>query len=122
MADLHGVMGSEQGGVRPVLVIQNEMGNKFSPTVIVAAITSKQGKTNIPTHVKVFASEFGLPKDSIILLEQVRTIDKARLKNRIGFIDKKTLDDVDDAIAISMGLKKPNTNRKYTRKDVRFYN
>ncbi|MBS7037357.1 MAG: type II toxin-antitoxin system PemK/MazF family toxin [Ligilactobacillus ruminis] len=106
-ADLSPVVGSEQGGLRPVVVIQNNIGNRFSPTVIVAAITSKISKPKMPTHVAVKASEpgkRGLEKDSVILLEQLRTIDKQRLRDKICCLSKKNLDDVDHALQISVGL------------------
>ena len=103
-ADLSPVIGSEQGGNRPVLIIQNDVGNKYSPTVIIGAITSKLTKARIPTHVELSASEYGLPKDSVILLEQVRTIDKMRLKEKIGSLDGKKMQAVDNAIILSLGL------------------
>lgn len=106
-----GVTGSEQGGVRPILIIQNDMGNKHSPTVIIAAITSSTSKKNIPTHVKISSTTYGLKRDSIVLLEQVKTIDKSKLKDRIGYVDMKVLEEVDDAIAISLGLKSKPTSR-----------
>lgn len=106
-ADLSPVVGSEQGGLRPVVVIQNNIGNRFSPTIIVAAITSKISKPKMPTHVAVKASEpgkRGLEKDSVILLEQLRTIDKQRLRDKICCLSKKNLGDVDYALQISVGL------------------
>ena len=103
-ADLSPVIGSEQGGVRPVLVVQNDVGNKFSPTTIVAAITSVKNKTNLPTHVKVGDKNCGLPKESVILLEQVRTIDKKRLKDKIGRIPDDLLKKIDEALRISLSL------------------
>ena len=110
-ADLSPVVGSEQGGIRPVLIVQNNMGNRYSPTVIAAAITSKTGKTKLPTHIEVSADErlaesgsCGLAKNSIILLEQIRTIDKQRLKERMGKLDDRTMQQVDSAIGISFGL------------------
>lgn len=103
-ADLSPVVGSEQGGVRPVLVVQNDIGNKYSPTVIVAAITSQINKAKLPTHVEISASEYGLPKDSVILLEQIRTIDKRRLKEKIGYLSAETMKKVDEALEISFGL------------------
>ncbi len=110
-ADLSPVVGSEQGGVRPVLIVQNNMGNKYSPTVIAAAITSKTDKTKLPTHISISASEgiyndksCGLAKDSVILLEQIRTIDKRRLKERMGSLDENTMRQVNSAIGISFGL------------------
>ncbi|MGM0378125.1 MAG: type II toxin-antitoxin system PemK/MazF family toxin [Bacillota bacterium] len=106
LADLSPVKGSEQGGVRPVLILQNDVGNKFSPTVIVAAITAKMTKAKLPTHIEIMQDEVGLIKDSVILLEQIRTIDKKRLKNKIGNVSDKTMDDVDHALRVSLGLTK----------------
>lgn len=103
-ADLSPVIGSEQGGTRPVLVIQNDVGNKFSPTVIVAAITSQINKAKMPTHIEIGAHEFGLLKDSVILLEQVRTIDKRRLKEKLGKLNDELLSKVDEALEISFGI------------------
>ncbi len=109
-ADLSPVIGSEQGGIRPVLIVQNNMGNRYSPTVIAAAITSKTGKTKLPTHIEVQAGinandqDSGLLKNSVILLEQIRTIDKQRLKERMGKLDERTMQQVDGAIGISFGL------------------
>ncbi len=103
-ADLSPVVGSEQGGLRPVLIVQNDVGNKFSPTVIAAAITSRQFKADLPTHIKVCAGSCGLSKDSIILLEQIRTIDKQRLKEKMGELDFDEMDKVDRALGISFGL------------------
>ena len=103
-ADLSPVIGSEQGGVRPVLVVQNDVGNKYSPTVIAAAITSKMGKTKLPTHIDVVGNQVGLAKDSVILLEQIRTIDKKRLKEKMGHLDDDTMRNVNDAIGVSFGL------------------
>ncbi len=103
-ADLSPVIGSEQGGVRPVLVVQNDVGNKYSPTVIAAAITSQINKAKLPTHIEVDALQFGLSKDSVILLEQVRTIDKKRLKEKIGHLEGDLMDKVNDALSISFGL------------------
>lgn len=103
-ADLSPVIGSEQGGVRPVLVVQNDIGNKYSPTVIAAAITSQINKAKMPTHIEISASEYGLNKDSVILLEQIRTIDKKRLKERIGRLDDELMRKVDEALSISFGL------------------
>lgn len=104
-ADLSPVVGSEQGGVRPVVIIQNDVGNKYSPTTIVAAITSQINKAKLPTHVQVKAETNDLPKNSIILLEQVRTIDKKRLREKIGRFTKHTMNEVDRAIQISLGLR-----------------
>jgi len=103
-ADLSPVIGSEQGGIRPVLVVQNDVGNKYSPTVIVAAITSQINKAKMPTHVEIDAKEYGLIKDSVILLEQIRTVDKKRLKEKIGKIDDDLSEKVDESLLISFGL------------------
>ena len=103
-ADLSPVVGSEQGGIRPVLIIQNDIGNKYSPTVIAAAITSRVSKAKMPTHIELTAKEYGLNKDSVILLEQIRTIDKRRLRERIGRIDDELMDSVNDALSVSFGL------------------
>jgi mRNA interferase MazF len=102
--DLSPVIGSEQGGIRPVLVIQNDIGNKYSPTVIVAAITSQINKAKLPTHVELAADGYGITKDSVILLEQIRTIDKKRLKERIGHLSDELMKQVDTAMQISFGL------------------
>ena len=103
-ADLSPVVGSEQGGVRPVLIIQNDIGNKYSPTVIVAAITSQINKAKLPTHIEISAHEYGLNKDSVILLEQIRTIDNKRLRDKIGCLDKNMMLKVDNSLQISLGL------------------
>ena len=103
-ADLSPVVGSEQGGLRPVLIVQNDVGNKYSPTVIAAAITSQISKAKLPTHIDVFADNYGLAKDSVILLEQIRTIDKQRLKEKMGHLDDSAMSAVDAAISISFGL------------------
>ena len=103
-ADLSPVVGSEQGGVRPVLIIQNDIGNKYSQTVIVAAITSQINKAKLPTHIEISAHEYGLNKDSVILLEQIRTIDKKRLREKIGCLDKNMMLKVDNSLQISLGL------------------
>ena len=103
-ADLSPVVGSEQGGVRPVLIVQNDVGNKFSPTVIAAAITSQKDKTRLPTHIQLHSQDCGLAKDSVVLLEQVRTIDKKRLKERMGRVDEPYMDQIDRALSISFGL------------------
>ena len=103
-ADLSPVVGSEQGGVRPVLIVQNDVGNKFSPTVIAAAITSQKYKTNLPTHIKVNADGCGLQKDSIVLLEQVRTLDKKRLKERMGALDFTDMNRDNRALSLSLGI------------------
>jgi mRNA interferase MazF len=103
-ADLSPVIGSEQGGVRPVLIVQNDVGNKFSPTVIAAAITSQTAKTRLPTHININADRCGLSKDSVVLLEQIRTLDKRRLKERMGTLDDGSMQKVDNALSISFGL------------------
>jgi Growth inhibitor len=103
-ADLSPVIGSEQGGVRPVLVVQNDIGNKYSPTVIAAAITSQINKAKLPTHIEISAQEYGLLKDSVILMEQIRTIDKKRLREKIGHLDDELMDKVNEALSISFGL------------------
>lgn len=103
-ADLSPVIGSEQGGVRPVLIVQNDVGNKYSPTVIAAAITSQHEKAKMPTHIDLSAECCGLSKDSIVLLEQVRTIDKQRLKEKMGTIDNSAMNRVDKALSVSFGL------------------
>ena len=103
-ADLSPVIGSEQGGIRPVLIVQNDVGNKFSPTVIAAAITSQRFKNNLPTHIHVNADECGLAKDSIVLLEQVRTIDKQRLREKMGNLDENDMLRIDKALSVSFGL------------------
>ena len=104
-ADLSPVVGSEQGGIRPVLIIQNDMGNKYSPTVIAAAITSQINKNKLPTHIEIDSEEFGLKSDSVVLTEQIRTIDKSRLKEKIGHIDDEhVMDKINNAIGVSFGL------------------
>jgi len=103
-ADLSPVVGSEQGGVRTVLVVQNDVGNKYSPTIIAAAVTSKINKAKLPTHIELPIGDFGLQKDSVILLEQIRTLDKRRLKERIGELPEITMSKVDKAILISLGF------------------
>ena len=103
-ADLRPVVGSEQGGIRPVLIIQNDTGNKHSPTVICAAITSKMHKSKLPTHVEIDSSRYDIIKDSVILLEQLRTIDKKRLKERIGTLDSELIPDVNHALGVSLGI------------------
>ncbi len=103
-ADLSPVVGSEQGGVRPVLIVQNDVGNKYSPTIIAAAITSQINKAKIPTHIELNALEFGLPKDSVVLLEQLRTLDKRRLKEKIGALTINKMKMVDTALLISLGF------------------
>ena len=103
-ADLSPVVGSEQGGLRPVLIVQNDVGNRYSPTVIAAAITSRMSKAKLPTHIDIQGSEAGLTRDSVILLEQIRTIDKKRLKEKMGHLDEHSMSEVDSAIQISFGL------------------
>ncbi len=106
-ADLSPVVGSEQGGIRPVLIIQNDLGNKYSPTVIAAAITSKMSKNKLPTHIEINSKKCGLKSDSIVLTEQIRTIDKSRLKERIGHIDDiEVIDKVNNALGVSFGLER----------------
>ena len=103
-ADLSPVIGSEQGGQRPVLILQNDTGNKFSPTVIVAAITSQTDKVRLPTHIKIEAKDNGLMRKSVVLLEQVRTIDKSRLEQYVGSLPKDVMEQVDDALRVSFGF------------------
>ena len=103
-ADLSPVVGSEQGGVRPVLIVQNDVGNKHSPTVIAAAITSQREKAKLPTHIELRAASCGLSRDSVVLLEQIRTIDKRRLKERMGELDAPSMSQVNNALEISFGL------------------
>ena len=108
-ADLSPVVGSEQGGCRPVLIVQNNMGNKHSPTVIAAAITSQMNKARLPTHIELVGPTVGLTKNSVVLLEQVRTIDKKRLREHMGHLDDTMMDKVDDALAVSFGLHNRNS-------------
>jgi len=103
-ADLSPVVGSEQGGVRPVLVIQNDIGNKYSPTIIIAAITSQLTKAKLPTHIELNKDKYNLSKDSVVLLEQIRTLDKRRLKEKIGSVDHLTMQSIDVALMISLGV------------------
>ena len=103
-ADLSPVVGSEQGGIRPVLVVQNDVGNRHSPTIIVAAVTSKINKAKLPTHIELPASEYGLPQDSVILLEQIRTLDKTRLQQKIGELSEYKMNEVNRAMMISLGV------------------
>ncbi|NLZ53771.1 MAG: type II toxin-antitoxin system PemK/MazF family toxin [Thermoanaerobacteraceae bacterium] len=103
-ADLNPVVGSEQGGIRPVLVVQNDVGNKYSPTVIIAAITSQIDKAKLPTHIELKSADYGLEKDSVILLEQLRTIDKRRLKEKITILDQDIMEKIDEALKVSLGL------------------
>lgn len=113
-ADLSPVVGSEQGGLRPVLIVQNDVGNRYSPTVIAAAITSKMTKAKLPTHIDVVGDNVGLAKDSVILLEQIRTIDKVRLKEKMGHLDDNTMHHVNDAITVSFGLARTDTESTST--------
>ena len=110
-ADLSPVVGSEQGGVRPVLVVQNDVGNKYSPTIIVAAVTPQTGKAKLPTHAELKATQGGLSKNSVVLLEQLRTIDKQRLKERIGSLSDSQLPVVDEALGVSLGIANLPENR-----------
>ena len=110
-ADLSPVVGSEQGGCRPVLIVQNDTGNKHSPTVIAAAITSQTGKARLPTHISLTGHDVGLTKDSVILLEQIRTIDKRRLRERAGCIPPDDMRRVDEALGVSMGLESQSTHQ-----------
>lgn len=103
-ADLSPVVGSEQGGVRPVLIIQNDVGNRYSPTVIAAAITSKTDKNKLPTHIPIEAKDCGLQKDSVVLLEQVRTLDKRRLREKMGSVNVQSMKAVNQALSVSFGL------------------
>lgn len=103
-ADLRPVVGSEQGGVRPVLIVQNDIGNKYSPTVICAAITSKMNKAKLPTHIELNADKYHMVKDSVILLEQLRTIDKTRLKDRICHLDSSVMNEVNKALCVSLQI------------------
>ena len=112
-ADLSPVVGSEQGGVRPVLIVQNDVGNRYSPTVIAAAITSQTGKARLPTHIEVH-TDSGMAKSSIVLLEQIRTLDKRRLKDRMGHLDDETMTLVNDALSVSFGL----AGEEHTSQDV----
>ena len=111
-ADLSPVIGSEQGGIRPVLIVQNDIGNKYSPTVIAAAITRRISKSKLPTHIEVYADKYGLARDSVILLEQIRTLDKKRLKEKMGHLDEDVMTQVNDAITVSFGLEDPNAVRQ----------
>ncbi len=113
-ADLSPVVGSEQGGLRPVLIVQNDVGNKYSPTVIAAAITSRLDKAKLPTHIDVYAEEFGLAKNSVVLLEQIRTLDKRRLREKMGHLDNLLMQKVNDAISVSFGL----SGEQYEKNDV----
>ena len=103
-ADLSPVVGSEQGGVRPVLIVQNNVGNKYSPTITAAAVTSQMGKAKLPTHIELPANKYGLPKDSVVLLEQIRTLDKKRLKEKIGELPTNVMSKVNEALLVSLGF------------------
>lgn len=105
-ADLSPVVGSEQGGVRPVLIVQNDVGNRYSPTIIAAAVTSQINKAKLPTHIELSASDYGLPKDSVVLLEQIRTLDKKRIKEKIGELDRDTMERINKALLVSLGFMK----------------
>ena len=111
-ADLRPVVGSEQGGIRPVLIIQNDIGNKHSPTVICAAITSKMNKAKLPTHIEINASAYDIVRDSVILLEQLRTIDKKRLQQGLGAFDEETMEKIDEALGVSIGLVSMNQRKR----------
>lgn len=111
-ADLSPVVGSEQGGVRPVLIVQNDVGNRFSPTVIAAAITSQSDKAKLPTHITLRAENCGLSKDSIVLMEQIRTIDKRRLKEKMGRLDELSMERVNQALSVSFGLGREEMPRR----------
>lgn len=115
-ADLSPVVGSEQGGLRPVLIIQNDIGNRYSPTVIAAAITSRMGKTRLPTHIDIYADKVGLAKDSVVLLEQIRTLDKRRLKEKMGHLDETMMNQINVAIAVSFGLGDTTAARSAARR------
>ncbi len=110
-ADLSPVVGSEQGGIRPVLIVQNDVGNKYSPTVIAAAITSQKEKSKLPTHIELNSLNCGLSRDSVVLLEQIRTIDKRRLKEKMGRLDEDSMNHVNRALSISFGLGSDDTAR-----------
>ena len=113
-ADLSPVVGSEQGGIRPVLIIQNDVGNRFSPTVIAAAITSRDSKAKLPTHIRLYADNSGLSKDSVVLLEQIRTLDKRKKKKKMGTLNSYDMYKVDEALSISFGLGTEEMKRQAT--------
>ncbi len=113
-ADLSPVVGSEQGGIRPVLIIQNNVGNRFSPTVIAAAITSQNSKAKLPTHIRLYADNSGLSRDSVVLLEQIRTLDKKRLKEKMGTLNSSDMYKVDEALTISFGLAPESVRKQAT--------
>lgn len=117
-ADLSPVVGSEQGGLRPVLIVQNDVGNRYSPTVIAAAITSRMTKTRLPTHIDIYATDAGLVKDSVVLLEQIRTIDKQRLKEKMGHLSERMMAEVDEALYVSFGLTaQPPATQRYSQRN-----
>ncbi len=118
-ADLSPVVGSEQGGLRPVLIVQNDVGNRYSPTVIAAAITSKLGKAKLPTHIDINASEVGLSRDSVVLLEQIRTLDKRRLREKMGHLPESVMVRVNSAITVSFGLGGEESNTALPMRDVK---
>ncbi len=113
-ADLSPVVGSEQGGLRPVLIVQNDVGNRYSPTVIAAAITSKLGKAKLPTHIDILAADVGLTRDSVVLLEQIRTLDKRRLREKMGHLPDTVMEQVNDAITVSFGLSVGGAEESHT--------
>ena len=113
-ADLSPVVGSEQGGIRPVLIVQNDLGNRYSPTVIAAAITSQRDKSTLPTHIELSSRSCGLSRDSVVLLEQVRTLDKRRLKERMGRLDEDAMAKIDRALSVSFGLRSPRPTQQTT--------
>ena len=113
-ADLSPVVGSEQGGIRPVLIVQNDLGNRYSPTVIAAAITSQRDKSKLPTHIELSSRSCGLSRDSVVLLEQVRTLDKRRLKERMGRLDEDAMAKIDRALSVSFGLRSPRSTQQTT--------
>ncbi|HIY09594.1 MAG TPA: type II toxin-antitoxin system PemK/MazF family toxin [Firmicutes bacterium] len=113
-ADLSPVVGSEQGGIRPVLIVQNDLGNRYSPTVIAAAITSQRDKSKLPTHIELSSRSCGLSRDSVVLLEQVRTLDKRRLKERMGRLDEDAMAKIDRALSVSFGLRSPRPTQQTT--------
>ena len=116
-ADLSPVIGSEQGGIRPVLIVQNDVGNRYSPTVIAAAVTSQINKARLPTHIEILAEKYGLDRDSVILLEQIRTIDKKRLKEKMGHLDDELMIKVNEALFISFGLISNDMKEENDEKD-----
>ena len=124
-ADLTPVVGCEQGGIRPILIVQNDIGNRYSPTVIVAAITSRTEKNYLPTHIRLCSKQYGLRQNSLVLLEQVRTIDRSRLRDYIGTLTDRQLRQADEALAVSFGLElaeepRAGSNRQYVKEDFRW--